>query len=66
MGLHQRIEALYSISSDDICLCEEWMYIRSHNPEKASALDFKSAVALRFGHSDVVFNLFIETQFYAN
>ena len=34
---------------------------RSHCPERASALDFKNAVTLRFGHSDVVFDLFIET-----
>ena len=39
---------------------EVWDKFRSHYPEKASALDFKT---LRFGDSDVVFDLFIETIF---
>ena len=37
----------------------------SHYPERASALDFKDATTPRFGHSDVVFNLVIETNFFA-
>ena len=32
-------------------------------PDIASALDFKYAAIQRFGHSDVVFDLFIETRF---
>ena len=36
---------------------------RSHYPERVSALDFKDAATLRLGHSDVVFDLFIETRF---
>ena len=36
---------------------------RSHYPERASALDFKDTSAPRFGHSDVVFDLFLETRF---
>ena len=31
---------------------------RSHYLERASALDFKDAATPRFGHSDVVFDLF--------
>ena len=37
---------------------------RSHYPERASTLDFKYAAAPRFCHSDLVFDLFIETRFY--
>ena len=36
---------------------------RSHYSERASALDFKDATTLRFGYSDVVFDLLIETRF---
>ena len=36
---------------------------RSHYPERASALDFKDTSAPRFGHSEVVFYLFLETRF---
>ena len=36
---------------------------RSHYSERASALDFKDTSAARFGHSDVVFDLFLETCF---
>ena len=36
---------------------------RSHYSERASALDFKDTSAPRFGHSDVVFDLFLETCF---
>ena len=36
---------------------------RSHCLERASALDFKDAAAPRFGHGDVVFDLFIEPYF---
>ena len=36
---------------------------RSHYPERASALDFKDTSAPRFGHSDVVFDIFLETRF---
>ena len=36
---------------------------RSHYPERASALDFKDISAPRFGHSNVVFDLFLETCF---
>ena len=32
-------------------------------PERASVLDFKDATIPRFGHSNVVFDLFIETRF---
>ena len=35
---------------------------RSHYLERASALDFKDTSAPRFGHSDVVFDLFLETR----
>ena len=35
----------------------------SHYPEITSPLDFKEADVPRFGHSDVVFDLFIETRF---
>ena len=35
----------------------------SHFPEKASALDFRYAFSPQFGHSGVVFDLFIETRF---
>ena len=35
---------------------------RSHYPETASALDFKDVTAPRFGHSDVVFCLFLRTK----
>ena len=35
---------------------------RSHYPKRESASDFKDADILRF-HSDVVFDLFIETRF---
>ena len=35
----------------------------SHYPERAFTLTFKDAAA-RFGHSDVVFDLFTETQFF--
>ena len=38
---------------------------RSHYSERASALDFKDTSAPRFGHSDVVFNLCLETCFFA-
>ena len=37
---------------------------RTHYPDKASALDFKDAASPRFGHSDVVFDIFIETGFF--
>ena len=36
--------------------------LRSHYPERASALDFKHAATLRFCHSNVVFDLFIGTR----
>ena len=35
-------------------------YIKSHHPEGASSSDFKDAATPRFGHSDVVYDLFIE------
>ena len=35
-----------------------------HYPVRASALDFKDAVNSRFDHSNVVFDLFIETLFW--
>ena len=35
----------------------------SHYRERSSASDIKYAAATRFGHSDAVFDLFIETQF---
>ena len=41
----------------------EMSEIRSHYPERASALDFKYDAAPRFSHGDVVFDLFIETRF---
>ena len=37
--------------------------IRSHYKERASALDFKDAATLRFGHSNIVFDLLLETSF---
>ena len=37
--------------------------VRSHYPERASAIDFKDTAYQRFGHSDVAFDLFIETLF---
>ena len=41
---------------------DEWMNeSRSRYPQRASALDFKDAIAPRFCDSDVVFELFIET-----
>ena len=39
------------------------LHTGSHYPERASVLHFKDAAALRFDHSDVVFDLFIETFF---
>ena len=33
--------------------------VRSHYPERASALDFKDAAALPCGHSNVVFRLYL-------
>ena len=36
--------------------------VRSHYPDRASALGFKDTATPRFGHSDVVFYLFIETR----
>ena len=36
---------------------------RSHYPERASALDLKEPATPRFGHSNVVCDLFIETRF---
>ena len=38
--------------------------MRSHYPDRASALEYKDAAASRFSHSDVVFDLFIETCFF--
>ena len=38
--------------------------IRSHYPERASALDYKGAAILRFCHRDVIFDLFIEIRFF--
>ena len=35
---------------------------RSHYPERASGLNFKDTDTPRFRHSDVVFDLFIETR----
>ena len=35
----------------------------SHYPERAYTVDFKDAATLRFGHSDVIFDLFTETRF---
>ena len=35
----------------------------SHHPKRASALDFKDAETSRFGHTDVAFDLSIETRF---
>ena len=37
---------------------------RNHYPERASALDFENAATPRFGHKNVVFDLFIETCFF--
>ena len=36
--------------------------MRSHYQERVSASDFKDTAAPRFGHSDVVFDLLIETR----
>ena len=36
---------------------------RSHYPERASSLDFKDADTPRFGQSNIVLDLFIETHF---
>ena len=36
---------------------------RSYYRKRASALNFKDAATPRFDHSDVVFDLFIETRF---
>ena len=46
----------------------EYGGVRSHYPEswRASASDFKDTAALRFHHSDVVFDLFIEHVFTFN
>ena len=46
-----------------ICCKRNLSISRSHYPERASALDFKDTSAPRFGHSDVVFDLFLETRF---
>ena len=35
----------------------------SHDRKRSSALDFKDVTNPRFGHSDVVHDLFIETRF---
>ena len=35
----------------------------AHYPEITSSLDFKDAAIPRFGHSDVIFDLFLETRF---
>ena len=37
--------------------------IRSHYKERASALDFKDAATLRFGLSNIVYDLLLETRF---
>ena len=37
--------------------------IRSHYKERTSALDFKDAATLKFGHSNIVFDLLLETSF---
>ena len=34
------------------------------NSERASALNFEDAATPRFGHNDVVFDLFIESRFF--
>ena len=52
--LRVKISAVCSFSSS---------FARSHYLERASALEFKDAAAPRSGHSDVVLDLFIETQF---
>ena len=39
--------------------------IINHFSERASALDCKDAATPRFGHCDVVLNLFIEIRFFA-
>ena len=38
----------------------------SHYLKRSSTLNFEDAATSRFGHSDVVFNLFIETLFAFN
>ena len=38
---------------------------KSHYSERACALDFKDASVPRFGHSDIVFDLFIEMHCFA-
>ena len=43
--------------------CDQGSSARSHYLERASVLDFKDAATLRFGHRDVVFDLFTETHF---
>ena len=39
-----------------------WISIRSHCLERAAAFDFKDASAPKFGHSDVIFCLFLVTK----
>ena len=41
-------------------------FIIVFNQEIAFASDFKDTAAPRFGHSDVVFDLFIETRFFSH
>ena len=41
----------------------DFMFAQDHYPGRASVLNFKDAVTPRFGHSNVVFDLFIETPF---
>ena len=58
----------YSLRNKNKNVAKHWMQFepcqnRSHYQEKASALGFKDTATLRFGHSDVVFDLFIETRF---
>ena len=59
-------EVKFTCTTCDTCEMEKIsksMVVRSHYPERASALDFKDTSAPRFGHSDVVFDLFLETRF---
>ena len=40
-----------------------FVFSKNHYSERASTLDFKGAAATGFARSDIVFNLFMKTQF---
>ena len=47
----------------EICITSSYCRTKSHYPERASTLDIKHTAVTRFGHNDVVIDLFIETRF---